>query len=528
MAFMFETPPAHPSHRGRARSRPSCQAEYFATAGRGCAQAFRSRERGRLSDPARLERDPRSRAAQLGRVGQRARLPISRCRTCRSAMFRRRGRTEQFRGGVAIGDQILDLGALCRRDLLSGDAREAAESCRGPTLNAFMALGPDAWSALRLALSRAAARRRAQGGGNALARSCRCSRREHALPARIGDYTDFYASIQHATNVGRMFRPDNPLLPNYKWVPIGYHGRELVDRASRDSPSTAPWARRMPHRTPMRRCWARRSGSTTSSRSASSSGPATRSANRSPSRTPQRHVFGLCLLNDWSARDIQAWEYQPLGPFLSKNFATTISPWVVTLRGAGAVPRGRGAVHRTTRSRCPISMRPRSGGRGDSTSSSRSCSQTAQHARTRAVRPCASRATNLRDMYWTVDAAGGAPHGERLQPAAGRSPRHRHPVGARRGRGRIAARAHARRQADRSRCPTARPAAFSRTATASSCAATPKRPARRGWDSARRSARCSPRCRRSGIEGAPPPRSEGPTALRSFAIQRPHMRSGPA
>jgi fumarylacetoacetase len=149
------------------------------------------------------------------------------------------------------------------------------------------------------------------------------------LPAAIGDYTDFYASIYHATNVGKLFRPDNPLLPNYKYIPIGYHGR-----ASSVVPSGAPIKR-----------------PNGQSKLADAEQPAfgpSRSLDYElevgyfigqgntlgeaiPMDAAEEHIFGLCLLNDWSTRDIQAWEYQPLGPFLAKNFATTISPWVVTM-----------------------------------------------------------------------------------------------------------------------------------------------------------------------------------------------------
>ena len=149
------------------------------------------------------------------------------------------------------------------------------------------------------------------------------------LPVAIGDYTDFYASVHHAANVGALFRPDNPLLPNYKWVPIGYHGRAstiVVSGTGIRRPYGQCKRRRAtePHfgscRTPRLR---------TRSRS-SSSAWATRWAKPFRSRRPSDHIFGLCLVNDWSARDIQSWEYQPLGPFLAKSFATTISPWVVT------------------------------------------------------------------------------------------------------------------------------------------------------------------------------------------------------
>jgi fumarylacetoacetase len=152
---------------------------------------------------------------------------------------------------------------------------------------------------------------------------------EYRLPARIGDYTDFYTSIHHATNIGRQFRPDNPLLPNFKWVPIGYHGRASSLTVSPQS-FHRPVGQAMPP------------GATTPT-----FGPCQRldielelgvyigagNALGEPIGIAQaeQHVFGIGLLNDWSARDIQGWEYQPLGPFLSKNFASTLSPWVVTL-----------------------------------------------------------------------------------------------------------------------------------------------------------------------------------------------------
>ena len=244
------------------------------------------------------------------------------------AIFRRKGTKEPWRGGVAIGDQVLDLAAVCKRDLLAGASREAAEHCTGAGLNAFMALGPQAWSALRLGLSRLL---RTGIRNMAEARACLVpmAHVDYALPARIGDYTDFYASIHHATNVGRLFRPDQPLLPNYKWVPIGYHGR-----SSSIGVSGQRFARPVGQRLP--------AGASTPVVGPTERldyelevgvfvGPGNAPGSRIALDDATQHVFGLCLLNDWSARDIQAWEYQPLGPFLSKNFATTISPWVVTL-----------------------------------------------------------------------------------------------------------------------------------------------------------------------------------------------------
>ena len=140
------------------------------------------------------------------------------------AVFRRRGTQEPWRGGVAIGDQVLDLAAAARAAPFGGPAAQALEAGARDKLNALMALGATAWSALRLALSRAL---RAGAPQESQLRNCLVplSDIEYDVPARIGDYTDFYTSIHHATNIGRQFRPDNPLTPNYKWIPIGYHGR---------------------------------------------------------------------------------------------------------------------------------------------------------------------------------------------------------------------------------------------------------------------------------------------------------------
>jgi fumarylacetoacetase len=237
------------------------------------------------------------------------------------------GGPASFRGGAAIGDQILDLAALHEARLIKGSAGDALAACAQPTLNAFMALGPDAWSTLRGALSKLLASNSARAAAeSALVPQ---SAAEYALPAKIGDYTDFYASVYHATAVGALFRPDAPLLPNYKWVPIGYHGRSSSIRVSgqefrRPKGQIKPSGTGDPQLLPTRKLdyelevgvfmgWGNALGSSIAIDEA------------------ENRVFGLCLLNDWSARDVQAWEYQPLGPFLAKNFATTISPWIVTL-----------------------------------------------------------------------------------------------------------------------------------------------------------------------------------------------------
>ncbi|UFN47240.1 fumarylacetoacetase [Roseomonas sp. OT10] len=229
------------------------------------------------------------------------------------------------RGGVAIGDAILDLPAAAA--LLDGAAREAAELAAAPALNDLLALGAGPRQALRAQLSALLA----EGSPHRAAlepllhRAADCTMH---LPTRIGDYTDFYVGIHHATNVGKVFRPDNPLLPNYKHVPIGYHGRASSVRVS-GTPVRRPRGQlkgpedAAPRHAPCERLdyelelavWI---------------GPGNPLGEPIPVGEAAAHVAGYGLLNDWSARDIQAWEYQPLGPFLAKNFGSTVSPWIVT------------------------------------------------------------------------------------------------------------------------------------------------------------------------------------------------------
>lgn len=244
------------------------------------------------------------------------------------AVFRRKGSGEAFRGGVAIGDQILDLAAAAASGAFTGVAATAAQAGAQDKLNALMALGEAAWSALRLALSRALREGSAQ---QAALQGCLVpqAEAEYDVPARIGDYTDFYTSVHHATNIGKQFRPDNPLLPNYKWVPIGYHGRASSIGVSgqafhRPKGQTMPPGAEMPVVGPCKRL-------DIELELGIFVGEGNALGHAVPITQAEQHVFGICLLNDWSARDIQAWEYQPLGPFLAKNFATTVSPWIVTM-----------------------------------------------------------------------------------------------------------------------------------------------------------------------------------------------------
>ena len=247
-------------------------------------------------------------------------------------VFRRRGSDEAPRVGVAIGDLVLDVGACARAGLITGSAEAAAHECAAPTLNGLMARGRPSWTALRHALFSLldADHPDADRLQDLVApRLMPQADAEMFLPAAVGDYTDFYASVFHATNVGRMMRPDNPLLPNYKYVPIGYHGRAsslVVSGTSvrRPAGQTKPDGADTPAFGPSRRLdYELEVGVFV--------GPGNTLGTSIPHDEIDEHLFGLCLVNDWSARDMQAWEYQPLGPFLAKNFATSLSPWVVTM-----------------------------------------------------------------------------------------------------------------------------------------------------------------------------------------------------
>ena len=262
-------------------------------------------------------------------------------------VFARHGQSEAPRVGVAIGDRILDVFAALEENLLSPEAEEAGHACAEHSMNALLALGGEHWSALRRAASRLLRRGSAAEGDARLAERLLVPMSDARLlvPAEVGDYTDFYASVHHATNVGGMFRPDAPLLPNYKHVPIGYHGRASSLVASG---------------TPVRRPLGQTVGGTSTTPTFGPSrqldyecevgflvGPGNPLGEPIPIDDAESHIFGICLVNDWSARDIQRWEYQPLGPFLAKSFATTVSPWVVTLEAlepfrVPALVRGEG------------------------------------------------------------------------------------------------------------------------------------------------------------------------------------------
>jgi fumarylacetoacetase len=310
-------------------------------------------------------------------------------------IFRRRHAGERPRVGVAIGDQIVDLARcseLRRLDALSEPLRAALD---GSSLNSLMALGRAQASALRRQLIRMLA---ADGGSGDPRVLVSMKDADLMLPATIGDYSDFYASIFHATRVGKLFRPDNPLLPNYKYVPIAYHGRtssivvsgSSIDRplgqikAADDRPAYCPTAR-LDYEIEL----------------GLFIGTGNTLGEPVPIDRAEQHVFGLCLVNDWSARDIQAWEYQPLGPFLAKSFATTISPWVVTIEALA--PFRCGAFVRPSGDPLPLphlfSAANNTGGGIDVTVEV--LLRSAQMRRA-GIDPVRLSRGSFREMYWTV------------------------------------------------------------------------------------------------------------------------------
>ena len=232
--------------------------------------------------------------------------------------------------GVGIGDSILDLAMLARSEAMSGVPVDVREACMEPTLNQLMACGSGKTKELRRALTRILAEDAPEETVQKLRQLLHpMGAAQFCVPVAIGDYTDFYASIHHATNVGKLFRPDQPLMPNYKFVPIGYHGRASsvvisgtavkrpngqIKPASADVPTFGP-SRQMDFELEL----------------GMYIGIGNSLGNPIDVDEAEKHIFGVSLVNDWSARDIQAWEYQPLGPFLGKSFATSVSPWVVAM-----------------------------------------------------------------------------------------------------------------------------------------------------------------------------------------------------
>ena len=311
-------------------------------------------------------------------------------------VFRQSG---SVRIGVAIGDRVLDLRGCVQEGLLGELSAEIVAACSGDTLNALMALGPDVWSSLRkqlTALLNVEAEAHVQE---------RVSRQlvpirdvEMQLPAQVGDYTDFYASVHHATRVGKLFRPDNPLLPNYKFVPIGYHGRAssiVVGGTDIRRPSGQTKAANSlePVFGPSRSLdYELEVGIFV--------GPGNALGEPVPIAEAEQHVFGLCLVNDWSARDIQSWEYQPLGPFLAKSFATSVSPWVVTMQALG--PYGVSQAERPQGDPEPLRYLAPESGEGAAFDVTVEVLLRSEEMRKRGDVAVRLSKGNLRDLYWSV------------------------------------------------------------------------------------------------------------------------------
>jgi len=306
------------------------------------------------------------------------------------------------RGGVAIGEHILDLKAALAADLFEGEARHAAEAASGASLNAFFALGAGPRRVLREQLQALLAEgspqqaRMQELGASLLPAQASC---QLHLPAQVGDYTDFYVGIHHANNVGRLFRPDNPLLPNYKHVPIGYHGRASTVVASgtavrRPNGQTLAPGAEAPGFGPSKRLdyelelgiWI---------------GPGNEMGEAIGIGQAEQHVAGYCLLNDWSARDVQAWEYQPLGPFLAKNFATSVSPWVVTVEALAPFRKAQPARPEGDPQPLPYLLDEHDQAQGAFDIQLEVLLQTAA-MREQGIEPVRLALSNTQNMYWTV------------------------------------------------------------------------------------------------------------------------------
>jgi fumarylacetoacetase len=315
-------------------------------------------------------------------------------------IFRRKGSHENFRGGVAIGDQVIDLAAIAQAGAVSGAAAvKAVNACTGDALNHFLAMGPAAWHALRHALFDLLKTGASGPGANALRASLVPQAEvEHRVPTRIGDYTDFYTSIHHARNVGRVIRPDDPLTPNFQWIPIAYHGRASSVVIS-GTPFHRPMGQAMPpgasapvYGACKRLDYELEMGFFV--------GPGNSLGTPIPITEAEDHIFGMCLLNDWSARDHQFWEMNPLGPFLGKNFCTTVSPWIVTMEALAPyrVPFAHPADEPQP---LPYLSSADNSARGGVDVQLEVQLETGTH-RQRGINPDRLSATSFRHQYWTI------------------------------------------------------------------------------------------------------------------------------
>ncbi len=300
--------------------------------------------------------------------------------------------------GIAIGNFILDLKSCAERDLLTGLDANVVEACREEVLNSLMSLGPAHWTALR---ARVVDLLKEHSPEQVRVAPFLVPQSEAAMcmPVKIGDYTDFFSSIHHATNAGRLFSPDRPLPPNYRYLPIGYHGRASSVVLSgttvrRPRGQFKDVADPTPHFAPTNALdYELELGVFI--------GTGNVLGEPIPIEQAESHIFGLCLLNDWSARDIQFWESQPLGPFLAKSFATTISPWIVPLEAFQ--PFRIRAAERPAGDPAPLdylnSTRDQECGGIDLELEVHLVSQKMRDA---GIPPMLVSRSNFRDQYWTI------------------------------------------------------------------------------------------------------------------------------
>jgi fumarylacetoacetase len=305
---------------------------------------------------------------------------------------------DEARIGVAIGDFILDLRACAEAGLLDALHPETVWACAADTLNALMALGRERWSGLRKCVT-GILEEGSRGRERAEPHLVRMRDVSMRLPAAIGDYTDFFASLYHATNAGSLFRPENPLWPNYKWVPVGYHGRASSVVVS-GTPVRRPVGQAQEGRTGKPRFGPSRAMDYEMEVGVFI-GTGNVLGEPIPVAEAEAHIFGLCLLNDWSVRDIQMWEAQPLGPFLSKSVSTSISPWVIPMEALE--PFRAPAFQRADGDPAPLPYlsSPENQRRGgiDLTVEVYLCSAQMREA---GMAPVRISRGSFRDMYWTI------------------------------------------------------------------------------------------------------------------------------
>jgi fumarylacetoacetase len=301
--------------------------------------------------------------------------------------------------GVAIGDQILSLKACTRQGLLVSLPEPILNACEADLLNPLMSLGKGSWSALRNCLTELLDSDRANETMQNRVARCLFAMQDATmlLPAQIGDYTDFYASIDHATRVGKLFRPDNPLLPNYKYVPIGYHGRTSSIVVSGTEICRPSGQIKSADLEPV---YAGSRSLDYELEIGAFIGPGNQMGQPIPIAEAEEHIFGLCLVNDWSARDIQSWEYQPLGPFLAKNFATSISPWVVPMDALA--PYRMSARDRASGDPTPLPYLSSSTAVRDGIDVTLEVFLQSRKMGEEKLAPMLVSRGNLRDLYWTI------------------------------------------------------------------------------------------------------------------------------